>query len=86
MRVEMGPEIRLAPYDTLIIASDGLFDNLQVEEIVNITRTGPLHQAAKNLLKACHRRMTEYSETRPHKPDDLGFILFRPLRAGKPGK
>jgi serine/threonine protein phosphatase PrpC len=80
MRVEIGPGIKLAPRDTLVIASDGLFDNLQVEEIVNIIRTGPLPLAAENLVKTCRGRMTEFSETRPHKPDDLGLILFRPTR------
>jgi serine/threonine protein phosphatase PrpC len=83
MRVEIGPEIKLAPRDTMIIASDGLFDNLQVEEIANIIRTGPLLRAAENLVKICRGRMTEFSETRPHKPDDLGFILFRPTRKTK---
>lgn len=80
MRVEIGPEIRLAARDTLVIASDGLFDNLQIDEIVNIIRIGPLDKAAENLAKTCRARMTEFSETRPHKPDDLAFILFRLLR------
>lgn len=80
MRVEIGPTIRLAPRDTLVIASDGLFDNLQVEEIVNIIRTGPLLRAAQKLLEICRTRMAEFSENRPHKPDDLGFVLFRPAR------
>jgi serine/threonine protein phosphatase PrpC len=84
MRVEIGPKIRLAPLDTLVIASDGLFDNLQVGEIVDIIRTGPLHRAADNLVQTCRRRMTAFSETRPHKPDDLGLILFRPNRQSAP--
>lgn len=78
MRVEIGPRIKLAPLDTLIVASDGLFDNLHVEEISDIIRVGPLPSAAEHLVQACHDRMTQYSETLPHKPDDLGFILFRP--------
>lgn len=81
MRVEIGPVIKLAPRDTLVIASDGLFDNLQIEEIVNIIRTGPLQLAAGSLAKICRERMREFSEIRPHKPDDLGFILFRPGRS-----
>lgn len=81
MRVEIGPGIKLAPRDTLVIASDGLFDNLQIEEITTIIRTGPLRLAAESLAKICRERMTDYSETRPHKPDDLGFILFRPDRS-----
>ena len=78
MRVEIGPRIQLAARDTVVIASDGLFDNLQVDEIINIVRTGPLPLAAENLVAICRTRMTQFSEVRPHKPDDLGFILFRP--------
>lgn len=77
MRVEIGPRIPLAPYDTLVIASDGLFDNMQVDEIVNIVRSGPLPRAAQNLVEICQARMAQSSDVRPHKPDDLSFILFR---------
>jgi serine/threonine protein phosphatase PrpC len=79
MRIEIGPRIELAPRDTLIIATDGLFDNLQIDEIVDTIRTGPLSEAAEKLVETCRTRMTEFSEHRPHKPDDLGFILFRPI-------
>jgi serine/threonine protein phosphatase PrpC len=78
MRVEIGPRITLAPLDTLVIGSDGLFDNLHAGEIKEIIRTGPLPAAAEQLLQACLARMTQFSEVLPHKPDDLGFILFRP--------
>ncbi|MGB5180387.1 MAG: protein phosphatase 2C domain-containing protein [Gammaproteobacteria bacterium] len=77
MRVEMGPRITMAPLDTLLIASDGLFDNLLVDEIKDIIRAGPLPAAAEKLVQACRVRMARFSETLPHKPDDLGFILFR---------
>lgn len=84
MRVEIGPRIALAPRDTLVLASDGLFDNMPADEIVNMVRTGPLAQAARHLLEVCRSRMQLSSEVRPHKPDDLGFILFRPV-APAPG-
>lgn len=78
MRVEIGPRIRLAPRDTLVVASDGLFDNLQVQEIVELVRRGPLPAAATQLAATCRARMLEFSDERPHKPDDLSFILYRP--------
>jgi serine/threonine protein phosphatase PrpC len=78
MRVEMGPRLRLAPRDTLVVASDGLFDNLHVQEIVDVIRRGPLIAAADLLARRCRDRMHEFSEDRPHKPDDLSFVLFRP--------
>jgi serine/threonine protein phosphatase PrpC len=79
MRVEVGPRITLAPLDTLLIASDGLFDNLHAGEIKDIIRTGPLPVAAEKLLQACRARMNQFSDGLPHKPDDLAFILFRPV-------
>ena len=79
MRVEIGPRVILADRDTLVIASDGLFDNMPIDEIVNVVRMGPLPRAAQNLLEICQARMAQSSDVRPHKPDDIGFVLFRPL-------
>jgi serine/threonine protein phosphatase PrpC len=78
LRVEIGPAIQLAKYDTLLVSSDGLFDNLLVKEIVDIIRSGPLPAAAASLRKHCLARMEPATEEQPHKPDDLGFVLFRP--------
>ncbi len=77
MHVELGPPLRLAPRDTVVIGSDGLFDNLYVGEVVELVRAGPLQVAAARLLDACRQRMQSESTTHPHKPDDLAFILYR---------
>jgi serine/threonine protein phosphatase PrpC len=77
MRLEVGPLVHLARYDTVVLGSDGLFDNLFVSEIIGLVRTGPLLQAAQRLLTSCRERMRLVDDKRPHKPDDLAFILFR---------
>lgn len=77
MRIEIGPSINMARYDTLLLASDGLFDNLRTAEIVEVIRKGPLRQAAGKLKKAIEKRMYEFGASHPSKPDDLSFILFR---------
>ena len=77
MRVEIGPPLTLAPRDTILIASDGLYDNMQIEEITDTIRAGPLDRAAATLREICRQRMSSYSENHPHKPDDLSFIVFR---------
>jgi serine/threonine protein phosphatase PrpC len=77
MSIEVGSAVRLRPRDTVVLASDGLIDNLQTPEIVDIVRKGPLDQAAATLAQMCHRRMTAPEEGHPSKPDDLTFILFR---------
>lgn len=78
MHVEIGPKVALAARDTLLVASDGLYDNLQVDEITAIIRKGPLAKAARSLASQCRTRMQEYQPDRPHKPDDMSFILYRP--------
>jgi serine/threonine protein phosphatase PrpC len=78
MHVEIGPKVSLSVRDSLLVASDGLYDNLQVDEISAIIRKGPLPKAAAALAAQCRTRMQDYQPDRPHKPDDMSFILFRP--------
>lgn len=77
MHVEVGPLLRLSPRDTIILGSDGLFDNLYVDEVVDIARCGPLVTAAERLADACSERMSAELSGKPHKPDDLSFIIYR---------
>jgi serine/threonine protein phosphatase PrpC len=77
MRMEIGPTLVMAARDTLVLASDGLFDNLHVEEILQLVRKGPLDAVARELRLQCQGRMTEPGPGHPSKPDDLSFILFR---------
>lgn len=78
MRIEIGPPVVLHRRDTVVLGSDGLFDNLHVEEVVEIVRKGPLEAAAAALVAACRERMLDPQPGRPSKADDLTFILYRP--------
>ena len=49
MRIEVGSAIKIAPRDTLVLASDGLSDNLHLPEIVECVRKGPLASVAREL-------------------------------------
>lgn len=77
MSIEVGSAIRLAPRDTLLVASDGLFDNLYFDEIVEIIRRGPLGRVARVLVARALERMQQDGSDGPSKPDDLTFVLFR---------
>jgi PPM family protein phosphatase len=77
MRIEIGPMLELSPRDTLIVASDGLFDNLHTEEILELARKGPIEEVVQNLAMECRNRMNEPKEGQPSKPDDLTFIVYR---------
>lgn len=77
MRIEIGPSLRLARFDTALLATDGLFDNLTTEDIVERIRKGPLLRSIKKLIEIVHARMNDSQEGVPGKPDDLTLIAFR---------
>lgn len=77
MSIDVGALIELAARDTVVLASDGLTDNLHIEEIVEITRKGPLEKAADTLIEKARARMSDARSGQPSKPDDLSVILFR---------
>ncbi len=78
MRIEVGPPVTMAAYDTVLVASDGLFDNLNLDEIVEIVRKGPLEEVREQLSAGALIRMTGALQDHPSKPDDLTFVGFRP--------
>ena len=77
MRIDVGSTLELAARDTLLIASDGLVDNLKTQEIVDGIRKGPLKEAVNVLARRADSRMRSSEGRSPSKPDDLTFILFR---------
>ena len=77
MRIEIGPPVEMAVRDTLVLASDGLLDNLLPDEIVELARTGPVEQAVARLASEALARMSGEDGETPSKPDDLTIIAFR---------
>ncbi len=78
MRVDIGAPIRLSLRDTVLLATDGLLDNLYVDEIVEIIRKGSLPAAADRLVDTARGRMRlEDPGDIPSKPDDVTIVLFR---------
>ncbi len=77
MRIEIGSEQALAPRDTLLLASDGLSDNLLQQEIVTAIRKGPLDAAIQAVTAVAMARMAAQQPGKPSKPDDYTTILFR---------
>jgi len=76
MRIEMGPVLTLAPRDTVLIASDGLFDNLSVAEVVEHVRKGNLRDSVKAACELAYDRMLGI-KGQPCKPDDLSVVAAR---------
>lgn len=77
MRIDVGAEVKLQPRDTIAVASDGLMDNVHVDEIIERVRKGPLDVAMERVVTLAKRRMSDPSSAQPSKPDDLSLILFR---------
>jgi serine/threonine protein phosphatase PrpC len=77
MRIEIGRPLALNPLDTVLLGSDGLFDNLHVAEVVEVIRKGRLAEVAGTLAEACRRRMQEPEPDHPSHPDDLTFLIYR---------
>lgn len=79
MRIEVGARLPLARRDTVLLATDGLSDNLLTEEIVALVKSGPLAAAATSLARTCQQRAGG-DGNHPGKPDDVTFIAFRRLQ------
>jgi serine/threonine protein phosphatase PrpC len=77
MHISIGPTVQLASYDSVLIASDGLFDNLSIEEIVAYCRKDPIKKSAFKLKDNACDRMEKNNIMNPGKPDDLSFIEYR---------
>lgn len=80
MRIDVGAGVELRPRDTVLLASDGLTDNVHLDETVGFVRKGQLTESARSVVNLARQRMTAEKGGKPCKPDDLSLILFR-----KPG-
>lgn len=76
MSIEVGLPLQLAPRDTVVIASDGLFDNVFPDEIAALAHRGPLARACGALARLVAERMD--GDPAPGKVDDLTLVLVRP--------
>ena len=76
MHIDVGPRYKLAARDTVLLASDGLFDNVQLAEVVSLARSGKPLKRMDALAKLAHQRMTRPEENAPSKPDDLTILFY----------
>jgi serine/threonine protein phosphatase PrpC len=89
MNIDIGTPVELQPRDTVLLASDGLMDNVHVHEIIEHIRKGPAESAVNAVVELARSRMRSNNGTDPSKPDDLSLILYRkrpPARRRSQGK
>lgn len=77
MSIEIAAPVVIAARDTLLVASDGLTDNLHPTELVDLARGSSLESAARALVEHVLARMKSAEANVPSKPDDLTFLLYR---------
>ena len=77
MRIDVGAAVELDQRDTVLLASDGLMDNVHVDEIIEFVRKGPLSDVVLSVVAQAEQRMKNARDGEPSKPDDLSLILFR---------
>jgi len=77
MNIDVGAPVELQTRDTVLLASDGLTDNVHLDEIVECVRKGPLDAAAAAVVELARERMTSSAANQPSKPDDLSLIVYR---------
>jgi len=77
MRIDVGAAVELDQRDTVLLASDGLMDNVHVDEIIEFVRKGPLRESLRAVVALAEQRMKNARGGEPSKPDDLSLILFR---------
>ena len=77
MHTEVGPRIELNPRDTVVLASDGLSDNLLPDEIIQTVRVGSLEHALATVAGDCLGVMQQGNDHTAGHADDLTILLLR---------
>lgn len=77
MRLEVCPQVPAGRSDTLVLGSDGMFDNVFEHEILDFIRMRNLENAGDRLAELVGARMRPGAGP-PSKTDDMSFMLFRP--------
>lgn len=77
MRVEVGAPVPMAPRDTLLLATDGVLENIERRNLIDQIRSGSLLQAATDLQARLRLTMAGVDPKLPAHPDDATALLFR---------
>lgn len=77
IRTEVISNIEIKKGNTIIVGSDGLFDNLSHEELADMMAGGNFEKSFDTLVKRCLERNDENWR----KEDDISFIVLRKVQA-----
>lgn len=80
MRVEVGAPVAMSARDTLLLATDGVLENIERRDLIDQIRAGSLLQAATDLQARLRLTMAGADPKLPAHPDDATALLFRTAR------
>jgi len=83
MRIEVGPKIELAALDTVVLASDGILDNVRRDELLEKVRKGALPVAAGQVVDASQAAIEGRGPIVGH-PDDATLLVYRAGSSASP--
>jgi serine/threonine protein phosphatase PrpC len=76
LRIEVASKVTLKKGFTVIVGSDGLFDNISHETLHSHVGSGSFEEGFEKLCQLCSQRGDDW-----RKDDDVSFILLRKVRA-----
>ena len=77
IKIETTNRIPIKKGHTVLIGTDGLFDNLTHEELNQVIANGNFDNAFEDLVNICIKRY----ETEWLKDDDIGFVVVKKIKA-----
>lgn len=77
MHMDIGPRCLLAENDSLLLGSDGLFDNFHIDTLIEMVRKESIEEVLMKLTEACQPMREENKMEKFHKLDDVSFIVCR---------
>ncbi|MEM6687842.1 MAG: protein phosphatase 2C domain-containing protein [Planctomycetota bacterium] len=84
MHIDIGPALKLSPRDCIVVASDGLSDNVSTEELTTHASSGKSQERIDGLISLARRRMGVHDtqSTNPSVPfgkaDDIAIAMMTP--------
>lgn len=77
MHIEMGPQIALGDFDTVLLASDGLSDNLTTQQLIELVRKESIDEVMHKLTDYAQQMRDPTKAQKINKMDDVSFIICR---------
>ncbi len=75
IRAEATTKIEVKKGHTILVGSDGLFDNLSHKQLREMVAKGSIDETSEKLITLCNERGEEW-----RKDDDISFLLIRKIK------